>query len=153
MIQSGNKNIDNTIVIAVIILIAYVAFKLFKVVSNPLGEVFDVPADTDLPDPNMPIDYSKLTHPVEQFDIWAVELYDSIWGFIADKQTIRDIMYQINSDDDLKLIIKKYGVQTSLGGLVGGEGQLPTHLRDVMDQEDINGFNSHFEGWNMGLRI
>ena len=155
--KSGNKNIDNAIVIGVIILIAYVVYKAVKTISNPLGtaqELLDITPDTELPNPaNLPVNSANLTHPIDQFNIWAVELYDSLWGFIADKQTIREIMYQINSDDDLKQIIKSYGTQTSLFGLIGGEGGLLTHLREVMSEEDIAGFNSHYAGWNMRLRI
>jgi hypothetical protein len=154
---SGNKKIDNAIIIGVIILIAYFVYKAIKTFSNPIGsaqELLDITPDTELPNPaNLPVNPANLTHTIEQFKIWAVELYESIWTFIADKQTIREIMYQINSDDDLKQIIKSYGTQTSLFGLVGGEGGLLTHLRDVMSEEDIAGFNSHYEGFNMRLRI
>jgi len=149
--KSGNKNIDQAIAIGVIILIAYIVFKLVKILQNPAEEILGH-SDTDLPSPeDLPVNTSNLTHPESQFDIWANQLYDAIWGFIADKQTVRDIMYQINSDDDLKMIIKKYGVHDSW--INTGGGTLPEHLREIMPIEDINGFNYHFQGWGMKLRI
>lgn len=149
--QSGNKKVDQAIAIGLIILIAYLVFKLIKIFQNPAEEVFGH-TDTDLPSPeDLPVNKDNLTHPESQFDIWANQLYDAIWGFIADKQAVRDIMYQINSDDDLKMIIKKYGVHDSW--INTGGGTLPEHLREVMDEEDIRGFNYHFAGWGMKLRI
>jgi len=157
MIKSGNKEADTILIFVIVAAIVYLVYKITKVVADPVGaaqEAVGITPDTNLPSPaNLPVNTENLTHPKSQFDIWAVQLYDSIWGFFAEKQTIREIMYQINSDDDLKQIIKSYGIQTSLFGLVGGSGALTTHLRDVMSQEDIDGFNSHFEGWNMTLRI
>ena len=154
--KTGNKNVDTAITVGVIVLLVIIIGKLAKLFSNPIGTIqneLGITPDTNLPDANMNVNTAGLTHPVEQFEIWAAELYSAIWGFVADKQTIRDIMYQINSDDDLKLIIKTYGVQTSLLGLIGGAGLLVEHLRDVMNETDIAGFNSHYAGYNMKLRI
>jgi hypothetical protein len=156
--KSGNKNVDTALTIAIIIAIIYalnLLLKVFKgvgdVVQDPVGTVLGH-TDTPLPNvENLPINTNGLTHPESQFDIWANQLYDAIWGFFADKQAVRDIMYQINSDDDLKMIIKKYGTHDSW--INTGGGTLPEHLREIMPIEDINGFNYHFAGWGMKLRI
>lgn len=160
---SGNKKIDNAIIIGVIILIAYFVYKAIKTFSNPIGsiqETLDITPDTELLDPStLPVNPANLTHPKTQFDLWATQLYEALFnifdpaGIFADRDTIRQIMYQINSDDDLKQIIKSYGTQTALFGLIGGEGNLVGHLKSTMSDADIKGFNDHFAGWNMKLRL
>ena len=157
--KTGNKQADTALIVIILAAVAYLVYKLTKVVGAGAGAVqtgldnindfFE--GDTSLPDPaTIKIDETKLTHPKEQFEIWANQIYDALWGFFADDQTIRDIMYQINSDDDLKLLIKLYGTQSSI--FETSSGSLVTHLREIVP-EDIAGFNYHFEGWNMKLRI
>lgn len=158
--KSGNKNIDLAITIGVIIVIIFILqyiSKLFKVIGDPQQAILDAThtnPDTNLPNPTeYQVDESKLNYPKECYKMSANTLYDSIWGFFADRQAIRDIMYNVNSDDDLIQLSKEYGIQTSLFGIIGGSGALAGHLREVMPIEDINGFNYHYAGWGMKLRI
>jgi hypothetical protein len=157
--KTGNKQADTAFLVIILAAVAYLVYKVTKVAGAGAGAVetaFDnindfFEGDTSLPNPaTIKIDETKLTHPREQFDIWVNQLYDALWGFIADDQTIRDIMYQVNSDDDLKLLIKLYGSQSSM--FETSRGSLVTHLREIVP-DDIAGFNYHFEGWNMKLRI
>ena len=156
--KSGNKNVDMAISIAVIILIVYVLNKLIAIIKDPFGAVTGVTPDTGLPlDPNdIKVDKSKLNYPLEQYNIWAAQIETAITGFYVsedDVQSVRDVMYNINSDADLLQLIKAFGIQTSLGGLTGGNGDLITNLKLYIPQKEFKGFNDHFAGWGMKLRI
>jgi hypothetical protein len=152
--KSGNKNVDTAITIAVIILIVFVLNKILSILKNPFGTT----PDTGLPlDPNdIKVDESKLNYPLSQYEIWATNIETAITGFYVsedDVQSVRDVLYNINSDADLMQLIKAFGIQTSLGGLTGGNGDLVTNLRLYIPSKEFKGFNDHFTGWGMKLRI
>ena len=153
--KSGNKNIDNVVVIGVIVLIVYVVYKLLKTISNPVTavqELLEIEPDTDILNPDtIVVDYTKTNYSKTQFELWADVLEDSLYYFIGEnEQPIKDIMYQINNDEDLKAIIKAYGIRTTLSGLQGGN--LVTSLYQFTP-ELIAGFNDHYAGWNMRLKL
>lgn len=153
--KSGNKNIDDVIMYGAIILLVVIVFKLLKFVISPIQSVKDelgIPSDSPNFDPStLNPDYSKTNYPETQFKLWADTLEDSLWAvFGEDEQPIKDIMYQINNDEDFKAIVKAYGIRTSALGFEGGN--LPSELRRLTP-ELVDGFNSHYAGWNMKYRI
>lgn len=153
--KSGNKNIDNVIMYGGILLLVIIIYKLSKFIISPLQSVKDelgVTPDTPNYNPEtIPVDYTKTNYPETQFQIWADSLEDAIWStFGEDEETIKGIMFQINSDEDLKAIIKAYGNRTSALGITGGN--LVSSLRQYTP-ELIEPFNYHFAGFNMKTRI
>jgi hypothetical protein len=158
--QTGNKQADNILIFTIIAAVVYLVYKLTKAVGTGVGAVETAASnvnawlegDTDNYNPEgLQIDYSKTNYPEYQFKIWADVLEDALWDtFGENEQPIKDIMYSINNDEDLKAIIKAYGIRTSALGISGGN--LPSTLRQYTP-ELIEGFNSHYQGWNMKGRL
>jgi hypothetical protein len=158
--KTGNKQADTILIFAILAAVVYLVYKLTKVVSAGAGAVQTglenvnswLEGDTDNYNPeNLKVDYSKTNYPESQFKIWADVLEDALWAaFGEDEQPIKDIMYSINNDEDLKAIIKAYGIRTSAFGITGGN--LVSSLRQYTP-ELIEGFNYHYAGWNMIGRI
>jgi hypothetical protein len=158
--KTGNKQADTALIVIILAAVAYLVYKLTKVVGagagaveTAIGQVNDwFEGDTDQYNPEtLAVDYSKTNYPESQFKIWADVLEDALWStFGEDEQPIKDIMYSINNDEDLKAIIKAYGIRTSAFGFTGGN--LVSSIRQFTP-ELVSGFNYHYEGWNMTGRI
>jgi hypothetical protein len=160
--KTGNKQADNILIFAIVAAVVYLVYKITKVAGGvaSAGEtVIDtvndwLEGDTDQYNPeNLGVDYTKTNYPESQFKIWADVIEDSIDFFSPfgnDEQPIKDIMFSINNDEDLKAIIKAYGLRTSIIGINGGN--LVSTLRQYTP-ELIDGFNYHYAGWNMKGRI
>lgn len=157
--KSGNKNVDTAITIAIIIGIIYalnLLLKVFKgagdVVENPLGLGTSY-GDTGATDPSQweITDPSKLNYPLRQYDAWANAIQGALYNSVnEDEETIKSIMYQINSDADLEAIIKAYGIRSNFIGF--SKMDLVTALREYTP-ELIDGFNYHYAGWGMKMRL
>lgn len=158
--QTGNKQADTALLLVIVAAVVYLVYKLTRVVGagagaveTAVGQVNDwLEGDTDQYNPNgLAVDYSKTNYPESQFKIWADVLEDALWySFGENEQPIKDIMFSINNDEDLKAIIKAYGIRTSAFGLSGGN--LVSTIRQYTP-ELVDGFNSHYAGWNMTGRI
>ena len=158
--KTGNKQADTILIFAILAAVVYLVYKLTRVVGAGAGAVETavsqvndwLEGDTDNYNPeNLVVDYTKTNYPQSQFQIWADVLEDALWSaFGEDEQPIKDIMYSINNDEDLKAIIKAYGIRTSAFGITGGN--LPSTIRQYTP-ELVDGFNSHYAGWNMIGRI
>lgn len=158
--KTGNKQADNILIFAIVAAVVYLVYKITKLaggVASGAETVVDtvndwLEGDTDNYNPeNIGVDYTKTNYPEWQFKIWADTLEDAIWSsFGEDEQPIKDIMFSINNDEDLKAIIKAYGIRTSGLGITGGN--LVSSLRQYTP-ELIDGFNYHYQGWNMVGRI
>ena len=158
--NTGNKQADTALLIVVVAAVVYLVYKLTKAVGAGAGAVETgleqinswLEGDTDNYNPTtLVVDYKKTNYPESQFKIWADVLEDALWAaFGEDEQPIKDIMYSINNDEDLKAIIKAYGIRTSALGFTGGN--LVSSLRQYVP-ELIEGFNYHYAGWNMKGRI
>ena len=158
--KTGNKQADNILIFAIVAAVVYLVYKITKLaggVASGAETVVDtvndwLEGDTDNYNPeNLGVDYTKTNYPEWQFKIWADTLEDAIWSsFGEDEQPIKDIMFSINNDEDLKAIIKAYGIRTSGLGITGGN--LVSSLRQYTP-ELIDGFNYHYQGWNMVGRI
>lgn len=158
--KTGNKQADTALIVIILAAVAYLVYKVSKAVGagagaveTALGQVNEwFEGDTDQYNPEtLKVDYKKTNYPESQFKIWADVLEDALWStFGEDEQPIKDIMYSINNDEDLKAIIKSYGIRTSALGLSGGN--LVSSIRQYTP-ELVEGFNSHYEGWNMTGRV
>lgn len=158
--KTGNKQADNILIFAIVAAVVYLVYKITKLaggVASGAETVVDtvndwLEGDTDNYNPeNLGVDYTKTNYPEWQFKIWADTLEDALWSsFGEDEQPIKDIMFSINNDEDLKAIIKAYGIRTSALGITGGN--LVSTLRQYTP-ELIDGFNYHYQGWNMIGRI
>ena len=156
--KTGNKQADTALIVIILAAVAYLVYKLTKVIGAGAGAVetgitnLNDWLEGDNWDPSkLPVDYKKTNYPEYQFKIWADVLEDSLWStFGEDEQPIKDIMYSINNDEDLKAIIKAYGLRTSAFGITGGN--LPSTLRQYTP-ELVESFNSHYEGFGMIGRV
>lgn len=158
--KTGNKQADTALVIIIVAAVAYLVYKLTKVVGAGAGAVETAveqindwfEGDTDQYNPvTLKVDYTKTNYPESQFKIWADVLEDAFYAPIGeDEQPIKDIMYSINNDEDLKAIIKAYGIRTTAFGF--GGGNLVSTIRQYTP-ELVSGFNYHYEGWNMIGRV
>ena len=158
--QTGNKQADTALLVVIVAAVVYLVYKLTKVVGagagaveTAVGQVNDwFEGDTDQYNPSgLAVDYTKTNYPESQFKIWADVLEDALWDtFGENEQPIKDVMFSINNDEDLKAIIKAYGIRTSALGLSGGN--LVSTIRQYTP-ELVEGFNSHYAGWNMTGRI
>jgi hypothetical protein len=158
--KTGNKQADTILIFAIVAAVVYLLYKLSKIAGGVataadtiVTNVNDwLEGDTDSYNPDgLVVDYKKTSYPEWQFKAWADALEAALWSnFGEDEQPIKDIMYQINSDEDLKAIIKAYGIRTSALGISGGN--LISSLRQYTP-ELIEGFNSHYAGFNMRGRI
>jgi hypothetical protein len=158
--QTGNKQADNILIFAIVAAVVYLVYKLTKIVGAGAGAVETavtqvndwLEGDTDNYNPeNLRVDFTKTNYPEWQFKVWADTLEDALWALLGeDEQTIKNIMFSINNDEDLKAIIKAYGIRTSALGITGGN--LVSSLRQYTP-ELIEGFNYHYQGWNMTGRI
>lgn len=154
-----NKNVDTVITIAIIIAIVYalnLLIKLFKgvgdVVENPLGLGTSY-GDTGATDPSTweVQNPETMNYPQWQYDSWANALQGALYNSVNEnEQAIKDIMYQINSDGDLQALIKAYGLRSNFIGF--SKMDLVTALREYTP-ELIDGFNYHYAGWGMKMRL
>jgi hypothetical protein len=158
--KTGNKQADIAFLVIILAAVAYLVYKVSKAVGAGAGAVETAlnnvnswfEGDTDNYDPTtLKVDYTKTNYPESQFKIWADVLEDALWDtFGENEDPIKDIMFSINNDEDLKAIIKAYGIRTSAFGISGGN--LVSTLRQYTP-ELIDGFNYHYEGWNMIGRV
>jgi hypothetical protein len=163
MIQSGNKQADTAFIIIILLAVAYLVYKVSQAIAAGAGVVetgftkLNAWLEGDNWDPaGLAVDYTKTNYPEYQFKLWADVLEDAIWSYPSldldteDEQPIKDVMFSINNDEDLKAIIKAYGIRTSWLGFTGGN--LPSSLRQFTP-ELVEPFNSHYEGWGMIGRV
>jgi hypothetical protein len=157
--KTGNKQADTAFLVIILAAVAYLVYKVTRVVGGAAGAVETgvqqvnewLEGDTDQYNPdNLRVDYTKTNYPEYQFKLWADQIEDAIMYSFNDVQPIKDVMYSINNDEDLKAIIKAYGIRTTFFGMSGGN--LPSSLRQFVPDE-IEGFNYHYAGWNMKGRI
>lgn len=159
MIQkTNNKSVDTALTIAIIIAIIWALNYILKLIKNVGSAVTDpLGHDKYTPDStfnDLDVDYKKTNYPETTFRGWADALDTAMTTpFYLDIQTIRNIMYQINNDEDYKALLKAFGLRSTMLGQFGDNGNLPYFIHKFVPQEDINGFNYHYQGWNMKNRI
>jgi hypothetical protein len=157
--KSGNKNVDIAISIAVIIVIIYALKKILAIIKDPIGGLTGSSENTQSANPENWVitEPSKLNYPKYQYEVWANALDTALtnvateFWFGEDEQTVKDIMFSINSDADFEAIVKAYGTRGTLWN-ISFEGDLLSTIRKFTP-ELVNGFNDHYAGWGMKYRI
>lgn len=153
-----NPKYKNYIEIAVAIGVVYL---LYLIVKNFKGVLTDFSGDAAATEAlqeqiNPTIDQNKLQYPRWQYTAWANALENALlFGAMnEDEEAINNILFQINSDNDMAQLISDFGVRTTkwAGMAVGDAYDLPTAI-NVLTPELVEGFNWHYAGFNMKFRF
>jgi hypothetical protein len=160
--KTGNKQADTALLIIILAAVAYLVYKLTKVVGAGAGAIQDVIEDPfGTEDENaqlqnqIQVDESKLTYPKDQYATWAQAIEIAILSDpYEDEAAVDSIIWQIQNDEDLGQLIKAFGVRKDwyFGALPGPTYNLTSAITHFMP-ERVNDYNNHFAGWNMRRRF
>jgi hypothetical protein len=166
--NSGNKNVDTALTIAIIIAIVYVlnlVIKLFKgiedVVENPLGIPEQSGGTSDqTADPNK----TNLTRPLNQYSNWCDQIEDILWSsgtipsfgslYVTDQEELDIvwIMKQQANLDDVQQMIKEYG-KRGRGILLQDYPNLVQTLRQYLSRQNLDAINYDYQLKNINYRF
>lgn len=148
--KSGNKVLDNVIVVALIVLVFY----LLKKVMNIIQIV--TPADTtDTADPGenpFPVNDSKLTYPEENY-IGFADTLDQLFssGMTEDEDAIKIVFYKMRTNSDFAALVNAFGVRR--GYLYIGSGNLFNFVTEYLSASDKNDINTHNARFGIKYRV
>jgi len=147
--------------IAVVIGVIYLLFKAFRRVGNVLDTK---PSDIGLGSPDeatsggsedaVVVNQANLTMPIDQYTIIADEIEAAVWGFVnwsEDDEAFGLALAKMNSDDDVKQLIKAYGVR-GMGFFTSQYLNLPQTVVEYLDDDVKARVNYNYSGKNMLFR-
>ena len=143
--------IEIAIILGVVLIVFLIVKKLGKFITDPIG----TGAATEALQETIDVDPNKLQYPRYQYKTWADALKIALLGDIdEDEDVINNILFQINSDNDMAQLISDFGVvnSTPFGLPLGHNYDLVSAINNLTP-ELIDGFNYHYAGFNMKFRF
>ena len=143
--------IEIAIILGVVLIVFLIVKKLGKFITDPIG----TGAATEALQETIDVDPNKLQYPRYQYKTWADALKIALLGDIdEDADVINNILFQINSDNDMAQLISDFGVvnSTPFGLPLGHNYDLVSAINNLTP-ELIDGFNYHYAGFNMKFRF
>ena len=143
--------IEIAIILGVVLIVFLIVRKLGKFITDPIG----TGAATEALQATIDVDPNKLQYPRYQYKTWADALKIALLGDIdEDEDVINNILFQINSDNDMAQLISDFGVvnSTPFGLPLGHNYDLVSAINNLTP-ELIEGFNYHYAGFNMKFRF
>ena len=151
-----NEKYKGYIQIAVAIAIIYLIYLIIKNVKGALTDFSGDAAATEELQQSINVDTNKLQYPRYQYQTWANALENALlFGAMnEDEETVKNILFQINSDNDMAQLISDFGVRTMkwAGMSIGDAYDLPSAI-NYLTPELVDGFNWHYAGFNMKFRF
>lgn len=150
-----NENYKKYIEIAVVIGVVYLIYILFKKAKNLFTDFSGEKEETEQLQSQIDVDKNKLQYPEWQYKTWANSLKVALLGDIdEDEDVVNNILYQINSDNDMAQLIKDFGVvnSTPFGVPIGHNYDLVSAINNLTP-ELVSGFNWHYENFQMKFRF
>jgi len=98
--------------IVVVIAAVYLIYKLVKGITSfgsaPENAKPDATSDTQIS-----VNKQNLTWPLDNFTTFADQAYQAVWGGFGSEEDeqLAEILSEMNTDDDVKQLIKTYGVR------------------------------------------
>lgn len=149
--KSNKEWIEIAIILGVVLIVFLIVKKLGKFITDPIG----TQAATEALQDTIEVDPNKLQYPRYQYKTWADALKIALLGDIdEDEDVINNILFQINSDNDMAQLISDFGVvnSTPFGIPIGHNYDLVSAINNLTP-ELIDGFNYHYAGFNMKFRF
>lgn len=153
-----NEKYKGYIQLAVAIGVIYLIYLIVKNFKGVLTDFSgDAAATAQLQQQINPIiEENKLQYPRWQYTAWANALENALlYGAMNEmEEPIKNILYQINSDNDMAQLISDFGVRTTkwAGFAIGDAYDLPTAI-NILTPELVEGFNSHYAAFQMKFRF
>ena len=137
------KEIITWIVIIAVIYFAYRILKgFFGAFTPPEGTIPDAQSQS-----TVQINTSNLTWPLNSFEGFADQIYQSVWGgfdITENDQTFGEILSEMNTDDDVAQLIKTYGIRGE-GVLIQKYYNLPQTVTEYLDNDIRNSVNKIYQ--------
>ena len=143
--------VEIAIILGVVLIVFLIVRKLGKFITDPIG----TGAATEALQETINVDPNKLQYPRYQYKTWADALKIALLGDIdEDEEVVNNILFQINSDNDMAQLISDFGVvnSTPFGLPLGHNYDLVSAINNLTP-ELIEGFNYHYAGFNMKFRF
>ncbi len=146
-----DQNAMSIVKMGVVVLVLYVIYKLYQKISDPFG----TGAEADRLDDVIDIKKENLTYPSYWYTTSAKTLENALLEDPWESESeVSAIIWQIQNDDDIALLVKEFGVKELWYGFVPAlksynlVSAIQTYIPEMVEH-----YNNHFEGWNMKFRF
>lgn len=149
--NSANTSIsDNKLFIPSVIAVgAFIAYKLFS--SDESGGTSDTDPDTEP-------DKKNLSYPPGSYTLFADTIEAAIYGTYGivtlweDDEAVADVLMQMNTLDDVYMLIEKYG-RRYVGIFISDGGNLIQTIQEYLDNDLIEDVNANYQAKNIPFQF
>lgn len=148
--KTGNKLLDNVIIVALIVLVIYLLKKVFSIVN--LITPTETTQTADPEEKPFTVEEDELTYPEGNYLGWADEL-DQLFsaGMTEDEEAIKSIFYKLRTTSDFAALVNAFGIRR--GYLYIGSGNLFNYIAEYLSKEDRKDINTHNQRFGIKYRV